>query len=256
MQVVRQMGNGILYGLVSVMLVVGGLSLALAESYTAPSPTPTTSLPTVIQTLTSTPSGPTALPISTSTSTATPPPPTNCPPPAGWVLISVQPYDTLEFIAARFGVTPSQLTQANCLLTNNLEPGYNLYVPVPPTNQPISCGAPFGGGAPTLSSREIRYIISPRCIAQRYLNFNRSIVFPHPTYHRARDCGCLMFPLPRQEQSSLISADRLQDSDPKHQPRSKIRTSGFSCNEYFDGDIKAKSTTFNSRALIASNMQS
>ncbi len=145
MQVARQMGNGILYGLVSVMLVVGGLSLALAESYTAPPPTPTTSLPTVIQTLTSTPSGSTAFPSSTSTSTATPPPPTNCPPPAGWILISVQPYDTLESIAARFGVTPSQLTQANCLLTNNLEPGYNIYVPPPSATQSVSCSVPLGG---------------------------------------------------------------------------------------------------------------
>ena len=67
MQAVRQMGSGILYGLVSVMLVVGGLSLALAESYTAPSPTPTASLPTVPQTLTSTQAGPTALPSSTPT---------------------------------------------------------------------------------------------------------------------------------------------------------------------------------------------
>ena len=146
MQAVRQIGNGILYGLVSVMLVVGGLSLALAESYTdtAPSPTPTTNLPTVPQTLTSTPLGSTALPSSTPTLTATPPPPTNCPPPIGWILISVQPNDTVESIGARYGVTPSQLAQANCLLTNNLEPGFNIYVPPPPTSQPISCGAPSG----------------------------------------------------------------------------------------------------------------
>ena len=58
MQAAHQLGNGLLYGLVSVLLVVGGLSLALAESYTAPSPTPTTSLPTVSQILTSTPFGP------------------------------------------------------------------------------------------------------------------------------------------------------------------------------------------------------
>jgi len=144
MQAVRQMGSGILYGLVSVMLVVGGLSLALAESYTTPSPTPTASLPLVAQILTSTQAGPTALPPSTLTPTATPPPPTNCRPPAGWILISVQPYDTLESLAMRFGVAPGQLAQANCLLTDNLEPGYNIYIPAPAIQAPISCGVPFG----------------------------------------------------------------------------------------------------------------
>jgi LysM repeat protein len=144
MQVVRQIGSGIFYGLVSVMLVIGGLSLALAESYTSPSPTSTASLPIVPQTSTSTQAGPTALPSSTPSPTATPLPPTNCPPPAGWILISVQPYDTLESLAARFRVTPYQLAQANCLPTNNLEPGYNIYVPLPSTALPVSCGAPFG----------------------------------------------------------------------------------------------------------------
>ena len=164
------------------MLVVGGLSLALAESYTAPSPTPTTSLPTVPQTLTSTSSGPTALPSSTSTSTATPPPPTNCLPPAGWILISVQPYDTLESLAARSRVTPSQLAQANCLLTNNLEPGFNIYVPPPPASNPFHAARLQAGRAPTLSSREIRCIISPRCTACLLPNFKAPIVSFHRHY--------------------------------------------------------------------------
>jgi LysM repeat protein len=144
MQAVRQLGSGILYGLVSVTLIVGGLSLALAESYTTASPTPTTSLPAVPQTLTSTQAGPTALPSSTPTPTSTPPPPTNCPPPAGWILVSVQPYDTVQSVAARYRVAPSQLAQANCLLTNNLEPGFNIYVPPPPSSASISCGSPIG----------------------------------------------------------------------------------------------------------------
>lgn len=143
MRAVRQMGSGIFYGLVSVLLVIGGLSLALAESYTAPSATPTVILPTVPQTLTSTQTGPTAPPSSTPWPTA-PAPPTNCPPPAGWMLISVQPYDTLESLAERFNVAPYQLAQANCLFTNSLEPGFNIYVPPLPMSAPVSCGAPFG----------------------------------------------------------------------------------------------------------------
>jgi LysM repeat protein len=129
------------------MLVVGGLSLALAESYTAPSPAPTTSLPTVPETLTSTPAGSTAYPSATLLPTATQLPPTNCLPPAGWILIAVHPYDTLESLAARFRVSPYQLAQANCLLTDNLAPGYTIYIPppLPPPAQIIErCGAPFG----------------------------------------------------------------------------------------------------------------
>ncbi len=153
MQAARQMGSGLFYGLVSALLVVGGLSLALAESYTAPAPTPTAILPTVAQTLTPTPVGPTALPTQTPLPTSTPLPPTNCPPPSGWILISVQPYETLQDLANRFRVSPAQLAQANCLYSNNLEPGFNLYVPrlpsqpsfpVHPNVPNVSCTAPFG----------------------------------------------------------------------------------------------------------------
>jgi len=144
MRVVRQLGSGLFYGLVSVLLVVGGLSLALAESYTAPSPAPTPSLPAVPQTLTSTQAGPTFLPSSTSSPTATPAPAANCRPPGGWILISVQPSETLEDLAARFRIAPYELARANCLFTDSLEPGFNIYVPPPPTSPPISCGAPYG----------------------------------------------------------------------------------------------------------------
>ncbi len=172
MQAVRQIGSGILYGLVSVMLVVGGLSLALAESYTTSSPTPTASLPIVAQTLTSTQAGPTALPSSTPFPTATPLPPTNCPPPAGWILISVQPYDTLESLAARFRVTPYQLAQANCLPTNNLEPGYNIYVPLPSTCAPCFMQRAIWLGA-RLHYPAGRYAVSHRRVV-RHIFFRTS----------------------------------------------------------------------------------
>lgn len=137
MQFVRQMGSGLLYGLVSVALVVGGLSLALAESYIVPHPTVTPSLPAVPPTPTatsSTPGEPASAPVPTQT-----PPLINCPPPAGWVLIIVQPGDTLASIAAKYGSSSEGLAAANCLLTQSLAPGYNLYVPNAPTAS-ISCG--------------------------------------------------------------------------------------------------------------------
>jgi hypothetical protein len=145
MGALRQLGSGIIYGLVSVMLVVGGLSLALAESYTAPPPAPTSSLPIVPETLTPTLAGPTSLPTSTPQPTSTPLPPTNCPPPPGWVRIYVEPYDTVESLAFRFRVWPYQLVQANCLLTNSLAPGFAIYVPPPPPPPTaVPCGAPYG----------------------------------------------------------------------------------------------------------------
>lgn len=144
MQFVRQMGAGVIYALVSIVLVIGGLSLALAESYTITQPSATATLPATSEISSSTPPG---LGI---TSTALPPPsqtplpPNNCLPPAGWIPILVGPGDTLASLAAQYQITPAQLTAANCLFTSGLVPGYNIYVPPLPTSLAIPCG-PFPG---------------------------------------------------------------------------------------------------------------
>jgi LysM repeat protein len=144
MQVVRQLGGGLIYGLVSVVLVVGGLSLALAEHTPSTLHTPTSSLPAAPQTLTPTQAGFTEIPTWTASPTQTPLPPTNCPPPPGWTLVAVQPGDTLESLAARYQTTADQVRQGNCLLTSSLAVGYGIYVPyIPPQFQPtlvILCG--------------------------------------------------------------------------------------------------------------------
>jgi LysM repeat protein len=145
MQAVRQLGGGLFYGLISTLLVVGGLSLAFAETMVPAQLTPTSVLPAIPQTLTPTRSGPTQVPTSTPLPTETPLPPTNCPPPNGWVRISVAPGDTLENLAARYNTTAAQIAQANCLLTSSLVVGYGIYVPyIPPTVTFIPCG-PFPG---------------------------------------------------------------------------------------------------------------
>lgn len=135
---------GLMYGVVSVVLLVGGLSLALGESYTVSHPTATFNLPPLPQTLTFTPAGPTQPPPATLSPTQTPPPPVNCVPPAGWIPIVVQAGDTLSSLAARYGTTPGLLAQANCLLTSNLASGYTLYAP-PVANSPASNCAPYPG---------------------------------------------------------------------------------------------------------------
>ncbi len=145
MQAVRQLGTAILLSVVSLGLVVGGFSLALYDSYAPPLPTPTGSLPTapVLLTITSTaPVPPTTTNFPTPTSTPQPAP--FCNPPTGWISVSVQTGDTLASVAYRYGTTPVQLSQANCLLTDALLPGTTLFVPPIPTNTPIPCGPPYG----------------------------------------------------------------------------------------------------------------
>jgi LysM repeat protein len=141
------MGGGLLYALISVVLVVGGLSLALAEGNNSKIPTLAPSQTALPATFTSTPvaqDGITAtslvVPSSTQTSAAL----TNCVPPAGWVLITVQPGDSLSILAARYLITPEQLELANCLSTQNIPPGYGIFVPIQITSTTISCG-PYSG---------------------------------------------------------------------------------------------------------------
>jgi LysM repeat protein len=157
MQAIKQLGGGLLLGFISLVVVVGGISLALAEGY-VPQPAPFLAsgtpgpdfFPTSEIVLTSLdfllspyPSD-TPFPTLELSATSTPIPPTNCPPPSGWVLIAVGPGDTLELIAARYQISVEALKQANCLITSSLLTGYGLYVPPIPTQTSVPCGAPAG----------------------------------------------------------------------------------------------------------------
>jgi len=140
----RQIGGSLLLAMFSVALVVGGISLALAESYVPVFPTPT-------ETPASVPifNTPTAQPVALSTNTLpvasnTVPPPTACPPPAGWLPITVQPGEDLATLALRYHSDSATLSSANCLFSNNLPTGSIIYVPPVPTNTPIPCGPPAG----------------------------------------------------------------------------------------------------------------
>jgi LysM repeat protein len=143
--------------LVSLALVVGGLSLALSENVTPPPmATETLWLPTYAEFITIT-STAQILPTDTSFPTAsnTPVPPVNCTPPSGWIGVIVAPGENLAAIALRYNTSSEALIQANCLLTPSLVPGSVLYVPpasaAPTAIQPpaatatyIPCGAPYG----------------------------------------------------------------------------------------------------------------
>ena len=157
MDMLRQLGGGLLLAAFSAALVIGGISLALAESYVPVVPTPTlTQVPVLSFPSPTSPSlafiTETIFPSPSPSPTMTVPPPTSCPPPSGWVAITVQPGENLLTLAARYKTSREQLLAANCLFADDLPTGSILYVPPIPTNTPVPCGPPAGW---------IRYTVQP-----------------------------------------------------------------------------------------------
>jgi LysM repeat protein len=176
-----QLFTGVLIALISIGLLLGGLSLSLAEgisnatstSTSTPTATPTmmpTSSPTLqpfTLSVSTTPAQdsptqlPTLLPTWTPTLTSTaPPPPTNCPPPLGWLVYFVQPGETLDSIATRYRISTPILQGANCLVTKELLPGVVIYVPPMRTQTPLPCGAPYGWVVYTVQPGDTLYRLS------------------------------------------------------------------------------------------------
>lgn len=137
----RNLVSGMLIALLSTAMVLGALSITLSEggvtltaaetlppSPPPPSPTtplqPTNLLPSItpgnIRTLTPSPTP--ATPTVTATSSCQPPP-------AGWVVYTILPGDTLEYLAVLHQVPASQIVTVNCLLSDTLIPGKYLYLP-------------------------------------------------------------------------------------------------------------------------------
>jgi LysM repeat protein len=145
------------------------LALALAEGGmipVAPTDLPNENTPpgeivTVFPTLplpifTNTPPGPDL----TATITLTPPPTlTNCPPPAGWLPIVIQSFDTLDSLALTYGTTVELLRTNNCLLNDQLIANSILYVPPLPTSTLRACGAPPNWGNYTVIAGDTLYRI-------------------------------------------------------------------------------------------------
>ena len=173
MQAFKQLGGGLLLGLISLIVVIGGISLALAEGYVPqPAPrleSPTSEFPTsefVNGTLdfllspwpSETPFLPSTLAL-TNTPTL-PPTPVSCPAPDGWMPIYVGPGETLEMIAARYQTTTSILIEGNCLPSTTILPGIPLYVPLPVGSTSTTCGHPSTWIQYTVQSGDTLYRIS------------------------------------------------------------------------------------------------
>jgi len=163
--------TGLSTAVITTLIVIGGVSLALAEGI-VPTLAPTQSVPEQMMptfAILSTQVDNQILPIFTSaptaTVTATIVKPTTCPPPKGWQAYTIQIGDTLETIANRTGVSQNRLSQANCLFINTLLPNTILYVPAPtatptitqthaplPSYTSIPCGPP---------AEWVRYSVKP-----------------------------------------------------------------------------------------------
>lgn len=154
MQALKQMGSGFIVGAISLILVIGGISLALAES-SAPSLPPTpTKLPTTTFSVEFVPTQPvntqppvviptnTNILLPTVPATPTNPPPISCNAPAGWIAITVGTNDTLYTIAQRYNTTVEELNEKNCLNFVNPAPGRIIYVPPVPTKVVVQCFPP------------------------------------------------------------------------------------------------------------------
>jgi LysM repeat protein len=156
MQTLRQLGGGVIIAIFSVILVIGGIFLSLAETL-PPASTPTQIPPTFPESFptptattfdfpaTDTPTT-TALSTTTSTTTATAlaAAPTTCTPPSGWIRITTGSGDTVYELAQRYKTTAENLNAANCLTAAELPAGLSLYVPPVPTVTLIPCGPPAG----------------------------------------------------------------------------------------------------------------
>jgi len=150
MQSWRQLGGCVIIAFFSVILVVGGIFLALAE--TLPSPATPTLIPPTLPLSFPTPTPTiTALQIETSTETATglatatqTLPQTACIPPAGWIQVNTGAADTIYSLAQRYKTSAENLSAANCLSSVDLPASHVLYVPPVPTVTVVPCGAPAG----------------------------------------------------------------------------------------------------------------
>jgi len=133
--------TGVLAAVMSILILAGSLVVANAEARSTVAlemaPTATlTSVPTQIILVTPLPGEPTYTPSPSPIPTNTPTEAlASCPPPAGWMPITVQAGETLESLAQAYNISVDILKQANCLGGNTLYAGGRLSVPgtIPPT---------------------------------------------------------------------------------------------------------------------------
>lgn len=152
MQALRQIGGGVIIAIVSIVLVIGGISLALAESTPASVPLASPAIPAspTLQSVFPTSTFPpvsTQLVVFTDTATlaiaSTFTQTIVCTPPNGWFQVVVGVNETIYTLAQRYQTSEDALKNGNCLASYELQSGSLLYVPpIAATAPPIVCGPP------------------------------------------------------------------------------------------------------------------
>jgi LysM repeat protein len=168
MQSARQVAGSLLIALISLAVVIGGVSLSIAEGGIEIRKATDTSTVTIIPTITLTlPPGQTVTPV-TSTFTPTVGLPTStCLPPQGWIPITIEPGQTLEALALTYNTSVETLMQANCLVSPDVPVGSTIYVPAQAT-RPVTpiptrkCGPPPGWIFYYIQSGDTLYSIATR----------------------------------------------------------------------------------------------
>ncbi len=168
----RQVFSGALVALISISIVLGGLSLALLEggielAQRQPSAPPLlTNTPETVSAEPGVMISPTPQSPGTVTATPTLVEVDGCPPPADWVTIRVKRGDTLQALASAYGIDHDTLKQNNCLEIDDLLPGSVLFVPrigVTPSPTPTEsglqavCGPPAGWALYTVKPNDNLY---------------------------------------------------------------------------------------------------
>lgn len=141
------MAGGFLAAVESGNLLVLEMTVTRPAAITkSPLPTTATFTPAFTQTASATPTiTPTWTPSLTFTITQTPTA-TACPVPKGWQVYTVKEKDTLKILAKQRKTTVDAIIQGNCLVTNKLTAGMELYLPSASTATPtpVACVKPMG----------------------------------------------------------------------------------------------------------------
>lgn len=157
--------GGLLFALLSTVIVLGALCLSLIEGSAAPNLAPRASetpfeLPTYL---------PIEVTLTPAAHTPTVTPTTACRLPAGWAEYVIQYGDTIADLAQGAGITADQLVEANCLVSTELVPGTVLFLPQlalaqtatpSPSLTPAKCGPPLGWITYRIQSSDTLFRIS------------------------------------------------------------------------------------------------
>jgi LysM repeat protein len=138
-------GPVLIYLLAAILLFLIGVVCGQGILSGGPSPSPPAPEAVFV---TSTP-GPAQANLAAALPGATPCTPAS---PAGWILYTVQPDDTLSGLAARFQISQGRILRANCLTSTDLLAGQELRLPSLPTPTPCAALPPGGWEIYTVQS--------------------------------------------------------------------------------------------------------